>query len=187
MAVTYKRKSTSTPKRTAKYIKVSSLEKKEHLVQAALALPVNSYATGFLDRVPTGTLQNQKIGSKIRVISIEVVGSLGANSNAPQSTTVSLVLAKSSPTTSTGDYLGPFPLDEAGTLLACSVNGGPDSGGGPGFHFKHRFMGTGMLVQFDKDLTTIPQNYSLHLVFNNPNTTVATNVFYTAKMIYTDA
>jgi len=186
MPTTYRKRSASTTKRSAKYVKLSDLEQKYHFTQASPTILANSTNIQALGAIPNGTGANQKIGYKVRVKSIEVYGSLGANGSAPLSTSCALVLGKPSTASTVGDYVGPFPTPETASKLAGAINGGPMCGGGPAFHFKHTFSGSGMLLEFDREAPNAPQNFAPQIIFTNPS---ATNqvVYFACKVLFTDA
>jgi len=186
MPTTYRKRSASTTKRSAKYVKLSDLEQKYHFVTANPTVLANTTTVQNLAVIGNGTGANQKIGYKIRIKSIEVYGSLGANGSAPLSTSASLVLLKPSTASTVGDYVGPFPTPETATKLAGAINGGPMCGGGPSFHFKHTFSGSGMMLEFDRESTTQPINMGPAIVFTNPSAGNQ-NVYYVCKIMFTDA
>jgi len=186
MPTTYRKRSASTTKRSAKYVKLSDLEQKYHFTTANPTVLANSSTVQSLAVIGNGTGATQKIGYKIRIKSIEVYGSLGANGSAPLSTSASLVLLKPTTASSVGDYVGPFPTPETATKLAGAINGGPMCGGGPSFHFKHTFPGAGLLLEYDRESTTSPQNTAPAMVFTNPSAGNQ-NVYYVCKIMFTDA
>jgi len=187
MPATYKRSYSSLSKRSRKFVKYSDLELKQHFrPNTSVAVPASTVVLNGLVDVPTGVSAQNKIGAKIRVKSIEVHGSLGANASAPLSTTVSLIRYNTASGSTAGDFLGPFPAPETGVLYAAATNGGPMCGGGPGFHFKKTFPGRGLLITFDREVPSAAITNELRLVFNNPSAT-ATTCVYSSCVKFTDA
>lgn len=178
--MTYKRKATRTPTRSrmSKYVRRDELEIKEYFSNALTSVPAGQNVPLTIANIPTGTGSNQKIGSKVRVISVELIGTLSQ-------TDVSVTLYISKPTLAlaANDFVGPYVTNEHGTELFKYY--GAETGG-LAFQYKKKMIGRGMVIEFDRDTTTVAVGQTLGLNLFNPSPAAQTVRWY-ARVRYTDA
>jgi len=142
------------PRRSAAVLTTRSVETKEttsfYSTQLTASSSINVNLLNAIESAAgEGVSTDQRVGNKIRIKSIEVIGTFGtATNNNVQTATFFMAKPRTTGLVST-NFQGPFLRHDDGTTYGMFIN--DSAGGGNVFRFTKRFPGLGKEQRFDKD------------------------------------
>lgn len=182
--------STSTSKRrkTTYVYKSARIEWKEAVGANNTVVPAGTPANpgslyiNLLNAITQGTGPNSRIGNRIRVKKIEIMGSWGDDRDLPlYAALVNFKQQVGAP--AANEQQGPFPLRDNCDTWAYSMK---DNVFAQTYRFVKTFPGYGRMARFDRDSQTVVGDFNPQLMLTNPNTTGSSNNLLYIRITYSD-
>jgi len=148
------------------------LSLKAELKDVIYSQSASTAANGFLlsplcGSIVAGTAQANRVGNRIRVKSVEVIGQFGVTASGSAGIPLTATLLNNKTTPTSLDYTGPFVSVDNADIWGYTIQ---DFAGQNTFKFRKSFGPTGRELRFEKDLaSTVIGDFNPAIFVQNPN------------------